>query len=84
MLSKKGFINYFGLQRFGVRDPTHIKGAALLRGDWANAAYLILKDEIDDEDVNVSDIESLIKMRIKEVNGSYFNINLLRVIVVEE
>lgn len=52
-LGRCGFINYFGLQRFGSGTvPTHLIGAALLRGEWKNAVDLILdpreseKDEI--------------------------------------
>ncbi|KAE9593623.1 putative tRNA pseudouridine(13) synthase [Lupinus albus] len=42
-LGKHGFINYFGLQRFGSGSvPTHLIGAALLRGEWEVAVDLIL------------------------------------------
>ncbi|KAL2345777.1 hypothetical protein Fmac_007062 [Flemingia macrophylla] len=42
-LGKHGFINYFGLQRFGSGSvPTHLIGAALLRGEWKLAVDLIL------------------------------------------
>ncbi|XP_073308968.1 multisubstrate pseudouridine synthase 7 isoform X2 [Primulina huaijiensis] len=42
-LGKHGFINYFGLQRFGSSSvPTHLIGAALLRGEWKTAVNLIL------------------------------------------
>ncbi|XP_020212407.1 multisubstrate pseudouridine synthase 7 [Cajanus cajan] len=42
-LGKHGFINYFGLQRFGSGSvPTHLIGAALLRGEWRLAVDLIL------------------------------------------
>ncbi|XP_020086834.1 multisubstrate pseudouridine synthase 7 isoform X3 [Ananas comosus] len=42
-LGKNGFINYYGLQRFGSGSvPTHLVGAALLRGEWKDAVYLIL------------------------------------------
>ncbi|KAK1439398.1 hypothetical protein QVD17_05216 [Tagetes erecta] len=34
-LGKHGFINYFGMQRFGTGSvPTHLIGAKLLRGEW--------------------------------------------------
>lgn len=35
-LETNGFINYFGLQRFGtnIAVPTHVVGKALLLGDW--------------------------------------------------
>ncbi|XP_037472825.1 pseudouridylate synthase 7 homolog [Triticum dicoccoides] len=42
-LGKNGFINYYGLQRFGSGSvPTHRIGAALLRGEWKNAVNLVL------------------------------------------
>lgn len=42
-LGRHGFINYFGLQRFGSGSvPTHRIGAALLRGEWKCAVDLIL------------------------------------------
>ncbi|KAF3679533.1 Pseudouridine synthase family protein isoform 3 [Capsicum annuum] len=41
-LGKHGFINYFGLQRFGSSSvPTHLIGAALLRGEWKAAKNAI-------------------------------------------
>ncbi|VAH80527.1 unnamed protein product [Triticum turgidum subsp. durum] len=51
-LIKSGFINYYGLQRFGSASvPTHLVGAALLRGEWRSAVSLILdprEGECDD------------------------------------
>ncbi|XP_057439468.1 multisubstrate pseudouridine synthase 7 isoform X2 [Lotus japonicus] len=42
-LGRHGFINYFGLQRFGSGSvPTHLIGAALLRGEWKLTVDLIL------------------------------------------
>ncbi|XP_021282430.1 multisubstrate pseudouridine synthase 7 isoform X2 [Herrania umbratica] len=42
-LGRHGFINYFGLQRFGSGSiPTHRIGATLLRGEWQAAASTIL------------------------------------------
>lgn len=42
-LGRHGFINYFGLQRFGSGSvPTHHIGATLLRGEWKAAASTIL------------------------------------------
>lgn len=39
----KGFLNYFGLQRFGTREvKTHRVGAAIIAGRWEAAAHLIL------------------------------------------
>ncbi|KQK09991.1 pseudouridylate synthase 7 homolog isoform X2 [Brachypodium distachyon] len=51
-LIKGGFINYYGLQRFGSASvPNHLIGAALLRGEWESAVNLILdpkEGECDD------------------------------------
>ena len=43
-LARRGFINYFGLQRFGTNSeaPSHLTGAALLRADWTEALRLLL------------------------------------------
>lgn len=45
-LSQKGFINYFGLQRFGTFSiSTHVLGIYLLKEDWTNAVELILAEQ---------------------------------------
>lgn len=45
-LSKHGFINYFGLQRFGTFSVlTHVLGIFLLRGDWKGAVDLLLAEQ---------------------------------------
>lgn len=42
-LSDTGFVNYFGLQRFGTKNiRTYELGVALLQKDWEKTAYLIL------------------------------------------
>ncbi|KAF9646008.1 tRNA pseudouridine synthase D [Thelephora ganbajun] len=39
-----GFINYYGMQRFGTASiPTHLIGLALLQSDWHKAVSLILQ-----------------------------------------
>lgn len=49
-LSEDGFINYFGMQRFGTTEvPTHHIGRALLLGQWQKAIELILKPRERDE-----------------------------------
>lgn len=41
-LQERGFINYFGMQRFGTHSvPTHAMGLALIEGDLATAIDLI-------------------------------------------
>lgn len=44
-LRDSGFINYFGLQRFGSSEgsPTHIVGRYLLRGNWDEAIRAIIR-----------------------------------------
>lgn len=42
-LRRRGFINYFGMQRFGSGvSPTHITGFALLRGDYKEVCRRLL------------------------------------------
>ncbi len=39
-----GFVNFFGLQRFGTGgSSTHAVGAAMMRGEWLNAVKEIMK-----------------------------------------
>lgn len=45
-LSENGFINYFGMQRFGTFSiSTHTIGRELLLSNWKKAAELILSDQ---------------------------------------
>lgn len=70
-LGSNGFINYYGLQRFGSGSvPTHLIGAALLRGEWKGAADLILDPregerdairEIRDHYKETGDIDSTLR-----------------------
>ncbi|KAG0350362.1 pseudouridine synthase [Gamsiella multidivaricata] len=46
-LRGKGFINYFGMQRFGTGSVgTHDVGAAILRSEWEEAVNLIMKPRL--------------------------------------
>ncbi|KAH7056576.1 pseudouridine synthase [Linnemannia elongata] len=46
-LRDKGFINYFGMQRFGTGSVgTHEVGGAILRGEWEAAVDLIMKPRL--------------------------------------
>ncbi|CAH1427925.1 unnamed protein product [Lactuca virosa] len=48
-LGKHGFVNYFGMQRFGSGSiPTHLIGAKLLKGEWKEAVSMILDPRDDD------------------------------------
>lgn len=45
-LKDKGYINYFGLQRFGTFSiSTHVLGIILLKDDWKGAVELILAEQ---------------------------------------
>jgi tRNA pseudouridine13 synthase len=47
-LSSTGFINYFGMQRFGTRQvSTHQIGISILRGDWEKSVDLIIGSSSD-------------------------------------
>lgn len=53
--TKNGFINYFGLQRFGTTSvPTHVVGIALLKSQWQEVINLLLKPREADIDINLS------------------------------
>ncbi|KAI9101960.1 pseudouridine synthase [Phlyctochytrium arcticum] len=43
-LKEQGFINYFGMQRFGTRStPTYVVGISCLKGDFAKAVEQIME-----------------------------------------
>jgi tRNA pseudouridine13 synthase len=41
-IDRRGFPNYFGAQRFGVRGEGHLVGRALLRREWETAVDVLL------------------------------------------
>ncbi|KAJ7781116.1 pseudouridine synthase [Mycena metata] len=44
VVKTKGFINYYGMQRFGTASvPTHSIGLALLKSEWQKAVSMILR-----------------------------------------
>ncbi|KAH9441108.1 hypothetical protein H4Q26_013066 [Puccinia striiformis f. sp. tritici PST-130] len=46
-LSTHGFLNYFGMQRFGTTSVgTHIVGLSLFKGDWDLAIDLIMRKKL--------------------------------------
>lgn len=48
-IKTEGFVNYFGLQRFGTRSiQTHEVGLAILQAKWDKAVDLILSYRFDD------------------------------------
>ena len=51
MLGQNGFINYYGLQRFGTGGaPTHMVGIELIKGNWMKACRLILSGRNNEYD----------------------------------
>lgn len=50
-VKERGFINYFGLQRFGSGGaPTSDVGIAMLKGDWEGAVRLIMKPRLGENE----------------------------------
>ena len=48
VLTTIGFINYYGMQRFGTRSiSTHAVGVAMLAGEWKLAVDLLLVAKSD-------------------------------------
>lgn len=51
LVKERGFINYFGLQRFGSGGaPTSDVGLAMLKGDWEGAVKLIMKPRLGENE----------------------------------
>ena len=48
-LKSIGFINYFGMQRFGKSNDTHKVGIAILKGDYETAVNIIMREKDTDE-----------------------------------
>ena len=48
-LQNIGFINYFGMQRFGKSNDTHEVGRAILKGDYETALDIIMREKNTDE-----------------------------------
>ena len=47
-LRERGFINYFGMQRFGKYYDTHKVGICILKGDYAGAVDIIMEPKPDE------------------------------------
>ena len=83
-ISEKGFVNYFGMQRFGVSNiPTHIIGKYVIKKQWKNAFVNILStntmkealgqitiEGIDKKDITIEDIITIedSKIQMKAIN----------------
>lgn len=48
-LKKHGFINYFGMQRFGKDHDTHKIGIAILNGNFKDAVDMIMRPKPDEQ-----------------------------------
>eukprot|EP00536_Pseudo-nitzschia_multiseries_P014972 jgi/Psemu1/246475/estExt_Genewise1.C_7960011 len=47
-VKEKGFINYYGTQRFGKFNNTHLVGIAVLQGDFKKAVEIVLEPNSED------------------------------------
>jgi tRNA pseudouridine13 synthase len=47
-LKAHGFINYFGMQRFGKYYDTHLVGIAIMKGDFERAIDIIMEEKPDE------------------------------------
>lgn len=55
-MEQHGFLNYFGMQRFGTGQvSTHAVGLAVLRGDYAEAIRLVLQPPPDEASAEADD-----------------------------
>jgi tRNA pseudouridine13 synthase len=53
-LRQHGFINYFGVQRFGKYHDTHLTGMAVLKGDYEKAIDIIMSIKPDERPETVA------------------------------
>lgn len=57
-MKEKGFINYFGTQRFGKFKDTHLVGLAAVKGDFEEAVDIIMRPKSEErEDIKQVRIE---------------------------
>mmetsp|Transcript_6937 Transcript_6937/g.14465 ORF Transcript_6937/g.14465 Transcript_6937/m.14465 type:complete len:745 (-) Transcript_6937:156-2390(-) len=54
-LQDVGFINYFGMQRFGKSNDTHEVGIAILKGDFKSAVEIIMREKNDENSQRVAE-----------------------------
>jgi len=47
-VERQGFVNYFGMQRFGKFHDTHLTGIAILKGDYEQAVDIIMSVKLDE------------------------------------
>jgi len=63
-LKRHGFINYFGMQRFGKYYDTHETGIAVLKGDYGAAVDIIMRPKQDERE-QVQEARKQWQMRFK-------------------
>lgn len=75
LLRDNGFINYYGLQRFGTvaSIPTHEIGKRLLQGKWHEAIELILKPRPGEQDKELAEARQ-IYVESKDAHAAYAKI----------
>jgi tRNA pseudouridine13 synthase len=49
-LQNTGFVNYFGVQRFGKYHDTHLTGIAVLKGEYEEALNIIMRPKPDEKE----------------------------------
>ena len=71
-LRDHGFINYYGLQRFGTvaAIPTYEIGKALLQGKWNEAIELILKPREGEQDRDLAEARKIYETT-KDASAAY-------------
>ena len=58
--SGKGFLNYFGTQRFGTTGvPTHVVGKKIISSDFAEVINLILKPRENENNVSFKEARKI-------------------------
>lgn len=53
-MKNTGFINYFGMQRFGKFYDTHLVGIAILKGDFEEACNIIMRPKEGENEKSIS------------------------------
>jgi tRNA pseudouridine13 synthase len=68
-LQHRGFINYFGTQRFGKYHDTHLVGLAVIKGDYRQAVEILLQPKLN-ERPDIANARKLWQDRFKEKGES--------------
>ncbi|KAL3816183.1 hypothetical protein ACHAXA_007301 [Cyclostephanos tholiformis] len=68
-LKAHGFINYFGMQRFGKYYDTHLVGIAIMKGDFERAIDIIMEEK-PDEYPRIAEARRRWARRFESINAS--------------